>query len=267
MGHLLHLSAKVLLHEAERHVFSFSPRLNSSVQRIDRRIKGTPINELYAPYRNAYDLLEPIKESSLRPTGVYDAIIADGGVTKNGRRYSRKDFLNAQRLYFSNQPVIEAAHDPLGVCLADEFYPDGTLRLDRMIGQVIDMKVVDADNSWYVTIRFAIHDMSTRANPWYETMQPIFTKLHGHYKAIPSGIVPDSSGAIVNENGVDVVTGFMLRSIILSCNSAFEKANAVQPVFMDGGRMSAAPATSSRPPLPQRQAAPQRGSIFDRRPI
>jgi hypothetical protein len=237
------------------------------VQRIDRRIKGTPINELYAPYRNAYDLLEPIKESSLRPTGVYDAIIADGGVTKNGRRYSRKDFLNAQRLYFSNQPVIEAAHDPLGVCLADEFYPDGTLRLDRMIGQVIDMKVVDADNSWYVTIRFAIHDMSTRANPWYETMQPIFTKLHGHYKAVPSGIVPDSSGAIVNENGVEVVTGFMLRSIILSCNSAFEKANAVQPVFMDGGRMSAAPATSSRPPLPQRQAAPQRGSIFDRRPI
>lgn len=234
------------------------------MQRIDTRIKGTPVNELYPPYKNALELLDQSNERTIRPTGVYDAIIADGGVTKNGRRYSRKDFVNAQKLYFSNAPVLEKGRDPLQVSLADEFFPDGSLRLDRMIGQVLDMKVIDADNSWYVTIRFAVLDISSRGNPWYQTMQPLLTKLHGFVKAVPQGIVPDHSGAIMHENGVDLVTGFMLRSIILSCNSGFEKANSIQPVFADSGNVY----SSRQPAPPPRQVAPQRGgSIFDRRRI
>ena len=230
------------------------------------RIIGTPVNELFPPYRNIHDLLEESTERQIRPTGVYDAILADGGVTKNGRRFSRKDFINAQKLYFSNQAVIDKGRDPLNVSIADEFYPDGSLRLDRIIGQVMEMNVIDADNSWYVTCRFAVLDISPRLNPWYQTMHPLLTKLHGFYKAVPCGIVPDGHGAIIHENGVDLVQGFMLRSIMLSCNSGFEKADAVKPVFADQAS-SLRNQSGTRQPLPQRQSAPPRGSIFDRRRV
>lgn len=231
------------------------------------RVVGTPINELYPPYKPSLKLLEESNSRMVRPAGIYDAVIADGGVTKNGRRFSRKDFVNAQRLYFSNQINLEKTQDPLSVTLADEFYPDGSLRLDRTIGIVNDMKVIDKDNSWYVTIRFSILDISTRQNPWYQTVQPLLMKLHGIVKAIPCGILPNGTSTVdhVGSEGVDYITGFLLRSIMLSCNSGFEKADAIQPVYTDQNSRFMGMGATVRPPTPTRPMTRQ-GTIFDRRP-
>lgn len=234
---------------------------------FDNVVRGANINERWYPFRNAYDLLNESHNRQVQETGVYDAIIADGDVTKNNRRYSRKDFVYAKRLYFGAQQNRDKDPEVLKLTIADEFFPDGSIRLDRHIGQVIDMDIIDSDNSWYVTCRFAIFDIPDRINPWFATMRPLLTKLHGVYKAIPCGILPNSNGSVTEENGVHVVNGFLIRSVMLSCNSGFSKADFIRPVISGNqSPVSSAAAPNLSSPTHNRPHIDQR-SIFSRRRI
>jgi len=221
-------------------------------------VKLVQINEIASPYRNALDVLDQVNANPGQQTGVYDAIIADGKVTKSNRRYSRKDFVNAKNKYFSKEPQpYEKSKDILQIGIADEFFPDGTMRLNRLIGQVLDLRVIDTADTWVVQIRFAVMNLSERSNPWYQTMQPLLTRLHGYYKAIPTGLCLEPQ----KEDGVEIVNNFDLRYVILSTNSNFQMADAVKPVFQEGRRD---PSEFQRPNRVT-QVAARENPIFGRR--
>lgn len=187
------------------------------------------LNEMVPPFKGVHELLGDAKEKEIRTTGVYDAIVADGLITTSNHRYSRKDFINAQKFFFNTNPVLEKSKDRLPVTVVDEFREDGTIRLDRIVGEVTSLQVIDGADTWQTIIRFGVLDVTARLNPWFETMMPLLTKLHGYYKAIPCG-----KGDVEEIEGVKVVTNFQLRYILLTCNSGFKKADALKPVFQTG---------------------------------
>lgn len=187
------------------------------------------LNEMAPPFKGVHELLGDAKEKNIRTTGVYDAIIADGLVTAKNRRYSRKDFLNAKRFFFNTNPVLEKSKDRLPVTVVDEFREDGTIRLDRIVGEVTSLEIIDGADTWQVAMRFGVLDVTSRLNPWFEAMMPLLTKLHGYYKAVPCG-----KGEIEVIDGVENVTNFQLRYILLVCNSGFQKADGLKAVFQTG---------------------------------